>query len=536
VSPTRATRERPTLEEARTRLRELGYLDGRVERFLFRRAFEGRGGYLLPAVLFGAFGAALSAVAAVEAAEPGFGSSVTAVLVLFVHLAVAFVLPAALLAVLLAVGASRSHRPAAHATLAGLAAAGLVFFLWVGGSFALSRDLEARSLLWGAPVSIAALLLARSVRSGFLAAAYAHSGALPERPRRRVFFGAAVLALLVAAAIFAARPETPPVPAPRPAPRQGRVVVFAADGFSLEEASGADASARLLARGGTGWWPAQNGSPPEIWTNLSTGVEAARHGVRALVRVRPSGSPLALRPPLGTAWYLRFLAPAAGLAASAPVSAADREAPAFWEVAASAGLPALAVGWWASGPWPGATVIGNQEILAEAKDGLEADRIALERFERERAGGCSVCAVYLPGCDIVRADAALRARARARLAGALESEVARSLRGEQILVVLVADSHPAAGALGRMIVFDRGGTPRTVRIRAEDVAPSILARAGVPVASDLPGHPVASLFAEGSLESATVPTYGARVAPAAPASPASDREYLEKLRSLGYLN
>jgi hypothetical protein len=27
------------LEEARRRLKELGYLDGRVERFLFRRAF-----------------------------------------------------------------------------------------------------------------------------------------------------------------------------------------------------------------------------------------------------------------------------------------------------------------------------------------------------------------------------------------------------------------------------------------------------------------------------------------------------------------
>jgi hypothetical protein len=45
-----------------------------------------------------------------------------------------------------------------------------------------------------------------------------------------------------------------------------------------------------------------------------------------------------------------------------------------------------------------------------------------------------------------------------------------------------------------------------------------------------------ALFADGTLERATVASYGSRVAPAASHSPASDREYLEKLRSLGYLN
>jgi hypothetical protein len=86
-----------------------------------------------------------------------------------------------------------------------------------------------------------------------------------------------------------------------------------------------------------------------------------------------------------------------------------------------------------------------------------------------------------------------------------------------------------------MVVFDGAGAARNVKIRPEDVAPSILARLGVPPARDLDGRPVAGLFAPGSVETVTVATYGPRIAPPAAARPESDREYLEKLRSLGYL-
>jgi hypothetical protein len=47
---------------------------------------------------------------------------------------------------------------------------------------------------------------------------------------------------------------------------------------------------------------------------------------------------------------------------------------------------------------------------------------------------------------------------------------------------------------------------------------------------------VAALFAPGSLETQSVETYGSRIAPAPPARRGSDREYLERLKSLGYLN
>src|SRR5262249_58408109 len=99
---------------------------------------------------------------------------------------------------------------------------------------------------------------------------------------------------------------------------------------------------------------------------------AAEHGVRALARVRPAASPSGVRPPLGTAWYLRRVAPALRLASSAPVSAADRRRLSFWEVAASAGIPCVAVNWWASGAWPGCDVGRHEEGLAGAAGGLAA--------------------------------------------------------------------------------------------------------------------------------------------------------------------
>ena len=525
-----------SLEDARRRLRELGYLNGRVERFLFRRAFEGRGGLLLPAVLLGAFAAALASVAAVESAEPGFGESWTAMAALFAHLFAGDLLVALLLALPAAFLADRLRAPGGAATALALAVCAGTLLLWVGGTYGLAREVPAPALLWGAPVCLAALAAGRSARSGFLARAYAHSRVLPDRPSRRVLFAAAVAGLLASIAVFASRRAPVPAPAPQPSPRTGSVVVVAVDGLSLD--SSADASLpglrELLGRQVTGWWPARAASPPELWSDLATGVPASRHAVRALERVRPRGSPLAVRPPFGTSWYLRRLGPRLHLVSSAPVSASDRRSLAFWEVAASSGLPALAVGWWASGPWPGAEVAGNEAILAGAGNGLEADKRAIALFA-ERRGGQPVQTVYLPGLDIARNDPGARRGALDQVHRFLEDEVSRAAGRGDALVVIAADSHPAERALGRAFVLDGRTQPATLSVRPEDLAPSILARAGVPAALDLPGRANPALFRPGALETLTVATYGPRVAPEDAGTRATDREYLEKLKSLGYL-
>ncbi len=529
-----------SLEEARRRLKELGYLDGRVERFLFRRAFEGRGGLFLPAILLGAFGAALAAVAAVDAADPEIGRSVPSFLVLFGHLFAASLLPAGALAGLAAAVADRARRPAAAALAAGLLTGGLVVGLWIAGS----RDLGANwlhGLVWGVPVSAAAVLAARGARSGVLARAYAHAHRLPEARRHRVFLAVAATGLLVGALVFALRPQPEAARPPQPASRLDEVRVIAIDGLGLDDPKG-PASRRLrerLSRAATGWWVLPQGSPPEIWTTLAAGVEPARHGVRALDRVRPLGGSLAVRPPLGMRWYLRGLGPTLGLVARAPVSVRDRRSLDFWEVYASAGLASVSVGWWASGPWPGARVFGNEDVLAQAGSGLEVDRIALGLLKEARdSWGGSLSTVYLPSLDITRNDKTARSEAAANVEMFLADQIdhAESDMHAFVLVVLLADSHPSPAGLGRMIVFDRGAPQaRRIHIRPEDVAPSILARAGIPVATDLPGRPVVSLFEPGRLDTSTVPTYGPRLAPVV-IRRGTDREYLEKLKSLGYLN
>ncbi|MET0620465.1 MAG: hypothetical protein ABW056_09300 [Thermoanaerobaculia bacterium] len=555
---------RPTLDEARSRLRELGYLDAGVDRLLFRPVFEWRGGAFLMAILLGAFSAALAALAAVEASEPGFALSAAAAVSLLAHVFVADLLPAALLALALAAFASRARTPGVAATTAGMVSALLIFALWIGGTYSLAREVSARTLLWAIPIGVVALFLAAAVRLGFLALAFARAGKLPRRALRRVFAAAAALGLLVAILLLFSRRERPPAPSPQPSPRSAPVVVLAVDGLDLDGAGKNGPAAEVLAGGATGWWPAELGSPPEIWTTLATGVDPAFHRVRALTRVRPLGSPLSLRPPWGTGWYLRGIGPRLGLVANAPVSHSDRRSLDFWEVAASAGIPSLSVGWWAAGPWPGAVVVENREVFARAADGPGADREAIRVFESDSRKGFALSTVYLPGCDIAREDPAARAAAQERVAELLRVEVGRARAGEIVLVVLAADSHPRPAALGRLIVFDgagasggksaesgsgqksagggsgqksaRGGSgQKSVQVLPVDAAPSILARVGIPPARDLAGRPVASLFAPGTLETATVPSYGPRVAPPASTAPKGDQEYLEKLRSLGYL-
>ena len=539
------TSSRPTLDEARSRLRELGYLDAGVDRLLFRPVFEWRGGAFLIAILLGAFSAALTALAAVESSEPGFALSAAASLSLLAHVFVADLLPAALLALALAAFASRARTPGVAATMAGMVSALLVFALWIGGTYSLAREVSARTLLWAIPIGVVALFLAAAVRLGFLALAFARAGLLPRRTLRRVFAAAAALGLLVAILLLFSRRERPPAPSPQPSPRSAPLVVLAMDGLDLDGAGKNGPAAEVLARGATGWWPAERGSPPEIWTTLATGVDPTMHRVRALTRVRPLGSPLSLRPPWGTGWYLRGIGPRLGLVANAPVSHSDRKSLDFWEVAASAGISSLSVGWWAAGPWPGAVVVENREVFARAADGPGADREALRVFESDSRKGFALSTVYLPGCDIAREDPAARTAAQAPIAELLRREVGRANAGEIVLVVLAADSHPRAGALGRMVVFDGsaavdgrsdgGSRQKSIQVLPVDAAPSILARMGIPPARDLAGQPVASLFAPGTLETATVLSYGPRVAPPASTAPERDQEYLEKLRSLGYL-
>jgi hypothetical protein len=476
----------PTLEEARTRLRELGYLTGSVERFVFRRAIENAWGLVVPVAAAAAAALAVAECAAVASSQFRYGGSPGALVLLFLELGAVALLPAGIFALMLSVVAARSRRPGRDAAAAALFAAIAVLTVWLVGNWRLGADRPSTALLWGVPVALAALLAGATVRAAFLARAFARSGRLPERPRRAILVFAAAGALSVAAVVFATRREPARPAPPLPSPRPGTVIALGIDGLALDSRDGAGESAitGVLSSGATGWWQARRASPAEIWTDLATGVAATRHGVRALEWVLPFGLP-ALRPPFGTAWYFRGVGLGAGAATRAPVSAWERRSPAFWEVAASSGLPSLAVGWWASGPWPGADVVENREVLARSSSGLDADAVAIAEFER-RSAGKTVAGVYLPGADILRGDPSGRRAALARVWLLLDRLIARARRGEIALVVIAADSHPAPRSIGRMVVFDGDAPARSMRVLPFDVAPSLLARAGVPAARALP--------------------------------------------------
>jgi len=528
---------RPTLSQARAKLYELGYLKSRIERFVFHRALQSIAVLLLPVVFAGALAVSLAETAAVAASQFRYGESPRAVGLLFAHLYLAAVLPSAVFAAILFLAAGRSRRPGRGAAVFGLLAAAGALFLWIFGTLRLGPERPAAALVWGIPVSLASLLFGAAARATFLARAFAGSGRLPERPRRAILVFAVAGAFSVAAVLFATRREQVHPAPPLPRRRGEAVVVVGIDGLALDSPRARDEPiARRLSGAPAGWWETHPASPAEIWTDLATGVPAARHGVRALEWVRPLGVP-ALRPPSGASWYLRGVGLAVGTVARAPVSAWERRSLAFWEVAASAGLPALAVGWWASGPWPGAAVVENREVLARSASGIDADSVAIREFER-RFEGQRVAALYLPGADILRSDPPARAVALRELAPFLDRWIARARLGEVVLAVVTADSHPPPGSHGRLFVFDGGILPGAGirRIRPVDVAPSVLARAGIPAARDLAGRAITTLFRPGTLDPTTVATYGERIAPPATARPETDREYLEKLKSLGYLN
>ncbi|MGH9442243.1 MAG: hypothetical protein ACRD16_08190, partial [Thermoanaerobaculia bacterium] len=118
----------------------------------------------------------------------------------------------------------------------------------------------------------------------------------------------------------------------------------------------------------------------------------------------------------------------------------------------------------------------------------------------------------------------------------VEQERGKAGAGEENLWI-IADAG-RSGNEGAAAFFDSEARKVFgVSVREEDLAPSILARLGVPPARDLDGSPLVPLFVPGSLDLQTVASFGRRTSrePVAEES-VSGREYLKRLKSLGYLN
>jgi len=511
----------PPIDEVRARLRAQGYLDAGIERAIFNAPRAS--GAILPSAAAGAVACAVASAAALAArgAVAPAGSAFLVAAVLFLAEA-----PLALAAAAAALVASRFRRAPAHparsALVAAAAAALLVFGLFTAGVRSLPASPGAHPALALAAVAIAAFYFARAVRATSLSLALRRHVPLPERLSWRRGAAAALAAMLAAASLWASRREPPaPFPALTISPRPGPLVVVGLDGVPPETLALLAPDAPLVR------WRRPAAPPPEIWTTIATGVPPSRHGVAAFERISLFGR-AALTPPAATGWIFRGPLRWTGAAVRVPVSAAERRSWTFWEVAGRAGIPTVAVNWWASEPMPGATIVGNREITLRAGNGAEDDAAAIAAFRRaEDAVSPRLAAVYLPGADI---DGGPLSRAAREF---VAERIAKARTGGGALW-LVADAG-RSGSAGGWALVDPEAERSVSPVRPEDVAATAVARLGIPAARDLAGSPRAGIFRPGALEAGSVATYGERRAAVVGRPTETGKEYLEKLKSLGYL-
>jgi hypothetical protein len=408
-----------------------------------------------------------------------------------------------------------------------------------------------------------------------------------------------VAALLTLPAVVSARRVVPPPPGSLPTRAGERVLLLGVDGVLPEEVDyllalgDLPALGRLAREGGRvlRYERKADEPPASFWTAVATGIPGPDHGVVSLDSFLPLGlrTPLARNGPLRAYWS-RIEVPL-GLAEYRPVLANRRRAFTFWELASRGGDPALAVNWWATfpvEPVPGLVVShGAYQLLKEGARGTVAPEAAgpeiaalaravdsevpeprlaaalppegaasvLERalrpdaFYREafrrnvgREGRApKAAALYLPGLDIAATgwtggDVALADLVRGELVAA-DQLLATSLEGFGTVAVVLDPGRRRPGGEGRIVFWRRSGCGAAAqpggkppRVTPEAVAAGLLRALGLPQSAELPAPPPGCRWAAPPV---VLAGYGEprRAQPPGLGS----REYLESLRSLGYL-
>jgi hypothetical protein len=272
-----------------------------------------------------------------------------------------------------------------------------------------------------------------------------------------------------------------------------------------------------------------------------------------------------------------------------PASSVLRGAKAFWNVASDKGLRVIVVNWWAT--WPADAVNGHivtdrallkiekgghadrethpdellerlRKIAAQSASGDRARRIdafaaAAMRMLHHSAGVADLEAVYLPGLDIVTMQQLAGADAAAdvaSLAARMDTvrghhrfidEILGGLRADMPangVLVLVGDpgrrARQTGGAEGLIAIWGASVAPGAMAAGGErDIAPTVLHLLGMPVSDELEGkvieHALTDAF-RAAHPVRRVASYGMRPQGRMRES-AFDREMLEELRSLGYI-
>ncbi len=381
-----ASDENLSLDEVRSRLRTLGYLESPVERCLAVSRRGGRLGALAVAtqyaLLVGLLLAGLTTVSNLMA-DPGFIANTTDMLLMMLYLGGAYSL--VLLALLLvpalvwsgrkkpALGRIRLGSPTRAVIMSTVVAALLCTYL-LGWWQAVIRSSQALvpfglvSVVVMATIGMVSLMAGRLLGFVYLLL----SGVTRQRVRRggrhlarSYAFALAVVVLLEAAwAIGVFRhhsadhtlAEALDIYEPPPLP----VLVLGLDGMnrasveSLVAAGSLPNLSRMMARGFTA--PLQSRGEylaPQVWTTVATGVKPEVHGIEGFTRPVPWGmsrTPRLAPDKPGLKALFEHILPFAGMIRSVPVSAASRMTRTLWEINELFGANAGVVNWWAT--WP----------------------------------------------------------------------------------------------------------------------------------------------------------------------------------------
>jgi hypothetical protein len=573
-----------SLDAARERLRERGYLERGVEGAVLKGALAARTrtrAFLLGAATGAAFLAAALAFAqtVLHAVSSALPLADAAVLFLWLFAGAAAIASLVVLAlVLLALFRARARGDAEEGSTEIAVAFGVL--AGVAGILAARPVLESA----GAPAAAAvlvvvafAVLIAVRVARGLAFTVLAASGRLFVTRPKRTFLAWALasgtLVLVGASALFFRVPAVGDAPLVVAANAR-RVVVVGVDGWtdSLPGEGIARATYGKEAR-----------DPAAFWTTVATGESVRRHGIGSLDLVRIAGVHALVRPLAGAGWYLRDILPALHLARRESVTAAARRVPALWEVASRGGIPALTVNWWTTYPAEesGGTILGNHLFFAAragsslAGEGwppeaaeraarlaprlvpepgslerLVADARGLDDFalaafrDAWRRESPRLALLYLPGPDILSsalADPVRGAADRVALAAALTEETAK-LRAflldpelapapDLLAFVLDAGRREGGGVVRLSGPLARAGAEAT--LAPADLAPTLLSVLGVPASREIVGRVRSELLVPGAVDGEAVASWGRRRAGTRP--PVDPKEYVENLRSLGYL-
>jgi hypothetical protein len=572
-----------SLDDARERLRERGYLERGVEGAVLKGALAARTrtrAFLLGASTGAAFLAAAVALAetVLHAVSSALPLRDAAVLFLWLFAGAAAAASLVVLAlVLLALLRARARGDAEAGSTEIAVAFGIL--AGVAGILAARPALESAGVPAAAAVLAAvafAVLIAVRVARGLAFTVLAASGRLFVARPSRTFLAWALaggtLVLVGISAILFRVPVVGDAPLVVAANRR-RAAVVGVDGWTAA-LSGAGARAPYVK---------EARDPAAFWTTVATGESVKRHGIGSLDLVRVAGVGSPVRPLAGAGWYLRSVLPTLRLARRESVTASARRVPALWEVASRGGIPSLTVNWWTTYPSEegGGTILGNHLFFAArsgaalAGEGWPPDaaeraarlapRVApepgsLERLVADATGlddfalaafrdawrreSPRLALLYLPGPDILSsalADPERGAADRVALAAALTEETAKlraflvnpGLTPAPDLFVLVLDAgrRESGGVVRLSGPLALEGAEAV--LAPADLAPTVLSVLGVPASREIKGRVRGDLLVKGATDGETVASWGRRRAAARP--PIDPKEYVENLRSLGYL-